>query len=59
MLWDVTDRDLDRFTDSLLRNWIGSRRQLLEFINGAREECRLPHLTGAAPVVYGLPVKCS
>ncbi|XP_065183343.1 uncharacterized protein LOC135814190 [Sycon ciliatum] len=59
MLWDVTDRDLDRFTDSLLRNWLGSRRQLVQYVNSARDECRLPYLTGAAPIVYGLPVKCS
>ena len=58
VLWDVTDRDIDRFTLALLDGWLGSHRELSDVIGSARDECKLPHLVGAAPVVYGLPVKC-
>ncbi|XP_023932178.1 separin-like [Lingula anatina] len=57
-LWDVTDRDIDRFLENLLKAWLPgeSDPMLLEHIEQARDSCRLPHIIGAAPVVYGLPV---
>ncbi|XP_078580868.1 separin-like [Branchiostoma floridae x Branchiostoma japonicum] len=57
-LWDVTDRDIDRFLQALLRSWLtsGSESSLLEFVSQSREACKLRHLIGAAPVVYGFPV---
>ncbi|KAJ2661342.1 separin protein [Coemansia sp. RSA 1200] len=88
-LWDVGDKDIDRFAASMLRKWglarfsggtieIGyepacedSGKQkdgdgdisngsntlsLTEAVCNARKACRMPFLTGAAPVVYGLPV---
>lgn len=116
-LWDVTDRDIDRFSQVLLDQWAGgqqgSRSSAVELaegggpapaaqlhapgrrgrgaeaaavpaassghaaggqgagaggaggaaecimsraVGGSRQACRLPHLVGAAPVCYGVPV---
>jgi separase len=60
-LWDVTDKDIDRFTESLLRAWATScpRTGLGEAIAPSREVCKLRMLTGCAPVYYGLPLNLS
>ncbi|XP_071350863.1 separin [Trachinotus anak] len=57
-LWDVTDRDIDRFTKALLESWLsaGSGAPLLDYMGPSRQATHLKHLIGAAPVVYGLPV---
>ncbi|KAM9177083.1 separin [Mergus octosetaceus] len=57
-LWDVTDRDLDRYTMALLQAWLraGSGAPLLHYMAQARQAPRLKYLIGAAPVAYGLPV---
>lgn len=61
-LWDVTDRDIDRFSQSLLDCWTrqaddGSAAELVGTIASSRGACRLPFLTGAAPVCFGIPSK--
>lgn len=57
-LWDVTDRDIDRYTEALLQGWLGGGpgAPLLYYVNQARQAPRLKYLIGAAPVAYGLPV---
>ncbi|CAK6955656.1 separin [Scomber scombrus] len=57
-LWDVTDRDIDRFTKALLESWLsaGSGAPLLDYMGPSRQATFLKHLIGAAPVVYGLPI---
>ncbi|XP_047405825.1 separin isoform X1 [Sciurus carolinensis] len=57
-LWDVTDRDIDRYTEALLQGWLGAGpgAPLLYYVNQARQAPRLKYLIGAAPVTYGLPV---
>ncbi|KAJ3602515.1 hypothetical protein NHX12_030269 [Muraenolepis orangiensis] len=57
-LWDVTDRDIDRFTMALLESWLsaGSGAPLLDYMGPSRQATHLKHLIGAAPVVYGLPI---
>ncbi|XP_056156403.1 separin [Lampris incognitus] len=57
-LWDVTDRDMDRFTKALLKSWLsaGPGSPLLNHIGPSRHATHLKHLIGAAPVVYGLPI---
>nr|KAG5705649.1 hypothetical protein BaRGS_026588 [Batillaria attramentaria] len=59
-LWDVTDRDIDRFLKQLLDLWLEGDHDkppsLPALIPAARLACRMRHLIGAAPVVYGLPV---
>lgn len=65
-LWNVTDKDCDRFSHNLIMNWMNGherditsrQRSLTELIPAAREACKLPYLMGAAPVCYGLPVYC-
>ncbi|KAJ2620852.1 separin protein [Coemansia sp. RSA 1358] len=86
-LWDVGDKDIDRFAASMLQKWglaalspneiaikhdpedgrskeqancIGKSDKneaisLAEAVCQARKSCRMAFLTGAAPVVYGLP----
>ena len=59
-LWDVTDRDIDRFASNLLEAWLqGSSDLLGDSVAEARGACKLSHLIGAAPVCYGLPVALS
>ncbi|KAJ5134331.1 hypothetical protein N7448_000646 [Penicillium atrosanguineum] len=64
-LWDVTDKDIDRFCTSTFDTWglLGKKGKsrsadvgLDTAISGARETCVLKYLNGAAPVVYGVPV---
>lgn len=55
----MTDRDIDRFLEHLLKAWLDSGREqetLLDFMVDARNSCRLQYLIGSAPVMYGLPV---
>ncbi|KAJ5709586.1 Peptidase C50 separase [Penicillium malachiteum] len=62
-LWDVTDKDIDRFASSTFDTWglfRGKKSKgdvgLDTAIAGARGSCVLKYLNGAAPVVYGVPV---
>ena len=57
-LWDVTDRDIDRYLEELLQRWLISTPapSLINAVHQSRSKCRLPYLIGAAPVVYGLPM---
>jgi len=65
-LWDVTDRDIDRFAQAVLMTWFGgskdsntcssrSSRDVAAAVAAARGACKLPCLIGAAPVCYGVP----
>lgn len=69
-LWDVTDKDIDRFSTSVLKHWglipndlknqgqtvpkIGN--SLVDAISFSRDQCVLKYLNGAAPVIYGIPI---
>ncbi|CAG7948856.1 unnamed protein product [Penicillium nalgiovense] len=67
-LWDVTDRDIDRFTTTAFDAWgliekkdkkdksRGENVGLDMAIARSRGSCVLRYLNGAAPVVYGVPV---
>ncbi|RMZ90475.1 hypothetical protein DV736_g2292, partial [Chaetothyriales sp. CBS 134916] len=73
-LWDVTDREIDRFAMKALTEWglleetdetkrvtergrgKGKRRVGPSAVAIARETCFLKYLSGASPVVYGIPV---
>ncbi|QLG71564.1 hypothetical protein HG535_0B06080 [Zygotorulaspora mrakii] len=68
-LWDVTDKDIDKFSESVFEK-IGLMEKDLESaetleqgytissaIAQSREVCFLKYLNGAAPVAYGLPIK--
>ena len=58
-LWDATDKELDGVCEAVLRDVgllpRGGRLSLPRAVAAARSACRLPYLTGAAVVVYGLP----
>ncbi|KAF8212071.1 peptidase family C50-domain-containing protein [Mycena galopus ATCC 62051] len=67
-LWDVTDRDIDIFSQSVfdklkltvdgVRSWEVAREgqtSLVAAVAQSRTSCKLKYLTGAAPVVYGIP----
>ncbi|KAJ7097786.1 cysteine peptidase C50 [Mycena belliarum] len=70
-IWDVTDRDIDVFSqsvfDKLGLNADGMRSRaanggvrvgqtsLVTAVAQSRGSCKLKYLTGAAPVVYGVP----
>lgn len=68
-LWDVTDRDIDKFAQSVfdkmgmdadkVRNWCEentvSGTSVVSAVSQSRESCKLKYLTGAAPVLYGIP----
>ncbi|EDO43603.1 predicted protein [Nematostella vectensis] len=57
-LWDVTDRDIDRLTATLLKTWLQRDHSLslAQALCQARKACKLGYLIGASPVVYGIPV---
>ncbi|KAG5518182.1 hypothetical protein PMAC_003368 [Pneumocystis sp. 'macacae'] len=71
-LWDVTDKDIDRFTSSVLAHWglvpsppsppqsgcpgPQAGNSLVDAVALSRDHCVLRYLNGAAPVIYGIPV---
>lgn len=65
-LWDVTDKDIDKFSMSLfektgisktLQGEIAGYQPVPDAVANSRETCHLKYMNGAAPVVYGLPVQ--
>ncbi|KAA0198704.1 Separin [Fasciolopsis buskii] len=67
LLWDVTDRDVDRFTLRFLTLWLCDendtdgatlkRPSLGLCVSSATTACKLKHLVGKSVIVYGLPVE--
>ena len=67
-LWDVTDKDIDKFSLSLFEKLglVGmvavtdedndEFMSASEAIDKSRDSCHLKYLNGAAPVAYGLPI---
>ncbi|CDK28566.1 unnamed protein product [Kuraishia capsulata CBS 1993] len=62
-MWDVTDKDMDRFTGSMLDQWglfpkseVSCNKTIGQALPEARDTCTLKYLNGAAPVLYGLPL---
>jgi separase len=64
----VTDRDIDKFAKSVfdqlhmtvpeVSGWQQTRGEtvsLVAAVAASRDACKLKYLTGAAPVVYGIP----
>ena len=60
-LWDVTDKDIDKFSMSVFEYWGLSDGEnnlnLCQAVSRSREKCTLRHLNGSSPVVYGLPLR--
>ncbi|KAF7730176.1 hypothetical protein EC973_002784 [Apophysomyces ossiformis] len=62
-LWDVTDKSIDKVSRKIMSTWgllgqtsCSQTKSLVESVAASRDECNLPYLIGAAPVVYGVPV---
>lgn len=58
-LWDVTDHDIDRFSLSLLENFVdkeSANESLASCVAKARKACKLQYIVGCAPVCYGIPI---
>ena len=68
-LWDITDRDIDRFSEAVLSKWMCQRSNdagsqsltnpaacMSAAVTASSQACRLVSLIGAAPVCYGIPV---
>ena len=57
-LWDVTDRDIDRFSVSLLEGIYQAEEitNLATCTMSSRDSCKLRYIVGCAPVIYGIPV---
>ena len=61
-LWDVTDKDIDRFAQATfaeigLSGTSATPSTLPGAICKSRKACTLRYLNGAAPVVWGFPVR--
>lgn len=60
-LWDITDRDIDKFSLEVFKRWgllpgnNSSLESICHAISQSRSTCILRYLNGAAPIVYGLP----
>lgn len=70
-LWDVTDREIDRIAQAVMSTLRideetlkkraagqcipGSPVSVVRAVNESRDKCKLKYLTGAAPIVYGIP----
>ncbi|KAJ4488281.1 cysteine peptidase C50 [Lentinula aciculospora] len=66
-LWDVTDKDIDTFSQSVFdkldmslesiqnRSSRHTPVSVVQAVAESRNSCKLKYLTGAAPVVYGIP----
>ncbi|CAM9476747.1 unnamed protein product, partial [Hapterophycus canaliculatus] len=63
-LWDVTDKDIDRFSVALFEEFLGGEGEgggkraptLAHAVAESRSECKMPFVIGYAPVCYGIPV---
>lgn len=55
-LWDVTDKDIDRFALEMLKK-VEQGFSIGLAISAARSACKLKYLVGSAPVWYGLPLE--
>ncbi|KAI5962792.1 ESP1 [Candida theae] len=63
-LWDVTDKDIDTFTNSTFKYWglhhdTKEKVDIAEAVRMSRDVCILKYLNGSAPVIYGLPLMTS
>lgn len=55
-LWDVTDKDIDTFTEKMMEAMFVESESVATAVAESRDVCKLRFLTGCAPVCYGLPV---
>lgn len=68
-LWDVTDRDIDKYSINCMKNVLPAvcgtdevkhaRQPLSVGMATSRSVCKLEYAVGCAPVMYGLPIDIS
>lgn len=56
-LWDVPDKDLNRFSREVLSRCFDEGQELSAAVREARNACICPYTTGAAPVIYGFETR--
>lgn len=57
-LWDVSDRDIDRFSIEFLDKFLGDEdSDVAKCVSESRKVCKMRYIVGAAVVVYGVPIK--
>ncbi|GMH71759.1 hypothetical protein TrST_g6813 [Triparma strigata] len=57
-LWDVSDRDIDRFSIEFLDKFLSDEdSDMAKCISESRKVCKMRYIVGAAVVVYGVPIK--
>ena len=57
-LWDVTDKDIDRYCQEMLTKMLSFKTMSIgQLVQFSRQACKLPYLIGAAPICYGIPVQ--
>lgn len=58
-LWDVTDRDIDRYVMTFLDSVFDDdgNTSVAHSVADARAACKMRYIIGCAPVCYGLPIK--
>lgn len=55
-LWDVTDRDIDAYAETLMSLMYKDDECIPAAVSKSRDACKLRHLTGCSVVCYGFPV---
>ncbi|KAG5182227.1 hypothetical protein JKP88DRAFT_221290 [Tribonema minus] len=61
-LWDVTDRDIDRYCLAVLDAFVvgggggAAPPTLAHVVAEGRQVCKMRHIIGYAPVCYGIPL---
>ena len=58
-LWDVTDRDIDRYSVQLLQSIYDNSKgdtSIAQCVADARQVCKMRYIVGCAPVCYGFPI---
>lgn len=60
-LWDVTDRDIDRYSMHLLKSIYDTpiddgTKSMAHCVADARQVCKMRYIVGCAPVCYGFPI---
>jgi separase len=55
-LWDVTDKDIDKLSISCMGSALGGRGEAVSWsLVQSRAVCKLGHIVGSSPVLYGIP----
>jgi Peptidase family C50 len=57
-LWDVTDRDIDRYSMALVESIFEApgEKSVAKCVAESRAACKMRYIVGCAPVCYGVPV---